>query len=139
MMDNGEDGQQQGQEQQQLKNPLEELEQQLKGPEPPTVYVQQTPQGRMRIPLPPGPNRTLILFSVATALFLGVLGVVVGHFVGIPPLQTLSLQPGGVATGVLLALPLFAVDFLLQGFQVGRSVGSLRDLCVSLCVCLCLG
>lgn len=34
-------------------NPLDELERQLKGQEPPTVYVQQTPQGKMRIPLPP--------------------------------------------------------------------------------------
>lgn len=47
-----------------------------------------------------------------------MLGDVVGGFVGVPPLSTLSLRPGGVATGLLLALPLFAVDFLLQGIQV---------------------
>lgn len=34
-------------------NPFDELERQLKGAEPPTVYVQQTKEGRMRIPLPP--------------------------------------------------------------------------------------
>jgi len=39
------------QQQQQL-NPLDELERNLKGVVP-TVYVTETPQGRMKIPLPP--------------------------------------------------------------------------------------
>ncbi|KAM3572212.1 hypothetical protein VYU27_005793 [Nannochloropsis oceanica] len=109
---------------QQLKlNALEDLERRLKGyggdekSTVPFAYVTQTPKGKQRILLPPGPNQLLIAFSIIMALGLGALGQLVGSFISVLPFATLSLQPSQFALGALLALPLFAVDAVLQGLQ----------------------
>lgn len=110
-------------------NVLDELERRLKGhgldeegndESPPFFsYVTTTPAGgKQRIPLPPNPNTLLITFSIVMAMSLGLLGILVGHFVGVPVVASLGHQPLiGFARGATLSLPLFAVDAVLQGTQ----------------------
>ncbi len=107
-------------------NVLDELERRLKGHDGqdddsgpvPFAYVTNTPQGKQRIPLPPRPNSLLITFSIVMAMGLGLLGMLVGHFVGVPVVASLGHDPVvGFVRGALLALPLFAVDVVLQGVQ----------------------
>jgi hypothetical protein len=63
----------------------------------------QTPQQGGGLQIQDGPNKTLVTFSILTAAALGGLGLAIGHFVGVHPLDALSLDPKDFLLGELRA------------------------------------